>query len=145
MTATEILQEWLKFAEYDPEQKQFNLLSVKYEYHKCCDTIRKFLDYDPMCEFSVLYAKKQYMEILKDTRVKAFEIIANPSAIAEEIQMWRLFTSDDVKEIEKRILDGFRSVFANILPVKQIGQEDAEAERKILLEAIPSVAEALHK
>lgn len=30
-----ILRKWLEFSEYDPEQKEFNLLSSNFMFHQC--------------------------------------------------------------------------------------------------------------
>lgn len=40
MTPVEIIKEWLKFSEYDPEKKVHNLFSASYAYHKICENIK---------------------------------------------------------------------------------------------------------
>lgn len=145
MTATDILKQWLTFAEYDPKQRAFNLLSVHYQYHKICEAISKFLAYDPDAKLSVLYAKSQFAQVLKECRVSVFDVVSNPDSLHDEIEMWRLFNSPAVSEIEDSVLDSFDAILSRVQSVKKLGNRDKEQERKALLDSIEAVVDSLDK
>lgn len=145
LEATEILKKWLQYTEYDPDQKSFNLLSNQYTLHKCCKTIEALQPYDPTGAFSVLYAKQQFIQMLKEISVKAFDCVQNPDYLAEEREMWAVFHSADVLAVEKQILDAFDAMVQKIVPAKMLGSRDKEKEREAINWAIEAIAEELPK
>lgn len=145
MQASDILKKWLEYAEYDPEQRSHNLLSIRYEYHRVCDQISDFLKYDPAGELAIMYAKHRFASILKECRIKVFDVIADPECIQDELQMWRLFCSEEVTGIENDVLDRFDSLLQKVVPVQMLGDRDREAERTALFDSVEAVVDQLHK
>jgi len=88
MNAIDILEKWFKYSEYDPNRTSFNLLSSDYMMHKACENIEKLSSYDPSGTFAVLYAKHCFEECLKQARVKAYDVVANPDYLIEEREMY---------------------------------------------------------
>ena len=120
MIAADILKKWIQYAEYDPDERSFNLNSLHYVFHNCCDTIRDFLKYDPDANLSVLYAKHCYLNALKECKMTLFDLFDDPDGLAEERQMWQLFHGKEVRAIEDAVLDSFDSLLDQVIPVKML-------------------------
>lgn len=145
MIAADILKKWIQYAEYDPDERSFNLNSLHYVFHNCCDTIRDFLKYDPDANLSVLYAKHCYLNALKECKMTLFDLFDDPDGLAEERQMWQLFHGKEVRAIEDAVLDSFDSLLDQVIPVKMLGQRNTEAERNALYDSIEAIATSLDK
>ena len=145
MTAVEVLNRWADYAEYDPEQTRFNLLSAQYEYHKCIDNIVRFMDYDPTGALGVLYARQTFETVLQQARVKAIDIISDPHAFDQEIEMWRVFHHPDIKTIEQSLLDRIDHIVTSAIPTKMLGQRDFAAEETALVNSASAVIEQLDR
>jgi len=145
MQASEILKEWLRYTDYDPERKSFYLGSVESSYHTCNKTISAFMPYNPSGEIAVLYAKQQFRKILSDHRVNAFEVISQPELLHSHTRMWELLNSNDVSAIEKTVLDDLNELLDQVIPAKLLGTRDLAGEYNALMGAIKNVVEALHK
>lgn len=145
MTAIEIINAWLSYTKYDPDKTTFNLMSNDYKLHRCNENIGKLSDYDPTGTLSVLYAKKIFLDVVKDGRVKLYELLTNPDYIAEERQMWDIFHSPDVNAVENELLENVNKLVEQIAEKKMIGERNAEAERESLFDSVAAVCEELAK
>lgn len=145
MEAIEIFKKWLAYTEYNPERNTIMLGSLTGDYHFCNQTISKFMPYNPSGEIGVLYAKHQFRKIMAEKRLNAFSVIDSPVQLRPHIDMWRLFCSDEVQSIERRVLDDLNELLSKVIPTKMLGQRDMEAERSALLGAVEAVVEALDK
>ena len=145
MTAIEVLNRWAAYAEYDPEQTRFNILSAQYEYHKCIDNIVKFMDYDPTGALGVLYARQTFESVLQQARVKAIDIISDPHTFDEEIEMWRVFHHPDIKAIEQSLLNRIDHIVTAAIPTKMLGQRNLAAEETALVNSASAVIEQLDR
>lgn len=145
MTPPEIIQQFLIYAAYDPQKKTHNLLSLEYEFHKVCENIKHLLEFDPAGITSVLYAKHRFCELMKAGKVCAFDCISNPDYLAEEKEMYRIFTSPDVLEYECNFLNSLEKLIQRVISVHQIGERNVEKEREVLFETITICAENLQK
>ncbi len=145
MTIQDVLKYWLQYAEYDPDQKSFNLLSTNYHMHKICDQIKALMPFDPTCIFGVLYAKQEFKAMMMECKVKAWDCISSPGYLDEEQQMWSIFCSDMVAKAEQALLDEFDALVQNVVPAKQLGSRDQGKEREALSHAIAAIANDLPK
>lgn len=145
MNAVEILKRWLQYAEYDPNQTSFNLLSSNYQLHKCCETIKSLLPFDRTGSFSVLYAKQKFQELLSDSTVNALTCVIDPNCLSAEKDMWALFSSKEVVEMEQQVLAAFDAFIQAILPTKMLGERHPEQERAALQQTIDALATELPK
>lgn len=145
MTPVEIIKEWLKFSEYDPEKKVHNLFSTSYAYHKICENIKGILEFDPNGVFAALYAKHAFMELMKDGKVSAYDVLSNPHFLEDERAMWALFNSDEMNKVQEDLLSSFDKLVTSIISVKMLGNRDEEAEKAALLGAIEAVTTDLQK
>ena len=145
MNAIDILEKWFNYSEYDPNRTTFNLLSSDYMMHKACENIEKLSSYDPSGTFAVLYAKHCFEECLKQARVKAYDVVANPDYLIEEREMYNIFNSPDVTTIENALLNDFNTLIMNATQGRQIGVRDREKEKEALFSSITAVTEQLVK
>ena len=95
MTAFDILNYWAKYTKYDPKQRSFNMLSATYKTNRCCKQIEKISSFDPTGAFSVMYAKKCFLEICNEFQIKLIDFMKDRDALKEECEMWDIFHSED--------------------------------------------------
>ncbi len=145
MTATEILKEWLQYADYDPNRTTHKLFSMEYEFHKICETVRKFLPFDPSAQLAVLYIKRQFTALLKKCSLNAFSIISDPSSIEAHTAMWKLLHEESVTQIENAALSKISGIVDSVIPSKMLGERNTDAEADVLFQSIEVVAESLEK
>lgn len=143
MNTIEILQKWLNYSNYDPEQTTFNLLSAEYQLHRCNDNIKKISEYDPSGSLAILYAKNSFENLMKDVSVKVLDVVQNPEFLAEEKEMWNVFNSADVTAIETEILDRIDAIVERVANKKMIGERNRETEKVALFDSIVAVVEDL--
>lgn len=145
ITPTDILNAWIKYSEYEPEQKRFNLLSSKYYMHNATEKAAAIRDYDPSGALAVLYLKEMFRRLCKESSFNMMALMEHPEGLDEHKRMWDMFHSEDVKTIEDSILGAMDGIIRKIVPVKQIGERDLDAERGVLAESIMGVVEELNK
>ena len=145
MTPNDILNAWIKYSEYDPEQKKFNLLSSNYHMHKASDAASAIMDYDPSGSIAVLYLKEMFQRLCENSTFKMIDLMEHPEALGKHKQMWDMFHSEGVRKIEDAILGAMDGIIQKIVPEKQIGERDIDAERSVLAESIIGVVEELKK
>lgn len=145
MTPNDILNAWIEYSEYDPEQKRFNLLSSNYYMHNASDAAAAIRDYDPTGSLAVLYLKEMFRRLCKESSFKMIDLMEHPEGLETHKKMWDLFHSLDVKEIEDGILGAMDGIIRSIVPIKQLGERDIDAERSVLAESIVGVVEELKK
>lgn len=145
MTPIDVIKEWLKFSEYDPEKKVHNLFSTSYEYHKICENIKGILEYDPNGAFAALYAKHAFAQLMKDGKVSVYDVLSNPNFLEDERAMWDLFNSEAMNDVQGNLLSAFNKLVIDIVPVKMLGNRDEAAEEAALLGAIEAVTTELQK
>ena len=56
--AQSVVEKWLSFSKYDPEQKRFDMLSSNYVMHNATKLMEQISEFDPSCTISALYAKR---------------------------------------------------------------------------------------
>ena len=145
ITPTDILNAWIKYSEYEPEQKRFNLLSSKYYMHNATEKAAAIRDYDPSGALAVLYLKEMFRRLCKESSFNMMALMEHPEGLDEHKRMWDMFHSEDVKTIEDSILGAMDGIIRRIVPVKQIGERDPDAERGVLAESVTGVVEELNK
>lgn len=145
MTATEILKEWLQYADYDPNRTSHKLFSMEYEFHKICEIVRKFLPFDPSAQLAVLYIKRQFTALLKKCSLNAFSVVSDPSSIEAHTAMWKLLHEESVTQIENAALSKISGIIDAVIPTKMLGERDTDAEADTLFQSIAVVAESLEK
>lgn len=145
MTAVEILKRWLEYAEYDPDSRTSRPLTDLGQFQNCCKVIAKFMPYDPSAELAVLYAQRRYETVLKNFQFNALEVISHPEDLQEHIEMWRLLHSEDMTAIQESALNTLNAMVSRVIPTKQIGSRNLDAEKEVLLDAVEAVVEELDK
>lgn len=140
-----VLKKFMSYAQYDPEQKVFNLLSDSYEFRKAIEHMQKLSEYDPTSSFSVLYAKQFFLEQMRKRKLTAFALLSDPHYLDDELEMWNIFQSKEVTALETEILNRFDSLLCKIGTAQQLGNRDYDAERATICESIETVVEELPK
>lgn len=141
-----ILDEWAKYSEYDPEQRQFNLCSANYTFHQTGKRIEEILsEFDPTGAFAVIKAKLAFENAMKNSSIAVFDILVNPEILSEERRMYDLFQSADVKEAEKTLFARINYIYACATGKKLIGNLKQEDAAPILFECIDGVTDQIKK
>lgn len=145
MTPLDILDEWAKYTNFDPNQTRFNLLSFEYQFHSCSKKLVQFMNYDPSGTLGVIYARTVFQKAMKDARISVADILCEPDCLAEEQRMWNIFNDPDIQTFEDSLLDRIDSIVQQSVEAKMIGQRDREQERNALTSSITAIIEELDK
>ena len=145
MTANEILQAWIEYSGYDPEKRSFNLMNGEYHFHNASRNAAAMRDFDPTGSLAVLYIKEMYRRFCAEAKFTLKDFLEDPHGLDDTKRIWDLFHSPDVENIENGILEALEGLIRRIVPVKQIGERDRDAERAALADSITGVAEELNK
>lgn len=101
-----ILEYWVEFSEFDPDQRQFMLGSLNYDWNVVSKHIRTLIsDYDENGYLACLYLKNKYRSTLKDHRVPICNMLENSEEFKEFQTMYNLLYSSDMDSIEKKFRD----------------------------------------
>ena len=141
----DILEKFRKYADHDPNETHFDLLSNTYEYHRCCKQIAAMAHFDPNGIFSVLYAKQVFLRVMENSKIKVLKLLENPDIFSEEKEMFGLFSSDTYIEAENGVLNLISDVIRMGGRTEQIGDRNLDKERETLTESLCAVAEELSK
>lgn len=146
MTIQDILNKWIELTEYDPDQKQFNLLSSNFAFHQCGEVMTQLTnEYDPTGELALMYAKVRYKEILQDCKVSLFDVCAEPQSVQPYREMWDLFcNSDAAVATETRWKYAAQQILRAIGGTKLLADSDTTLA-DILYDSLANVAESLPK
>jgi hypothetical protein len=60
MTPSDILEKWIKYSKYDPDEHSFNMLSAHYAMNRICKEVASIMEMDPQGLFSLLYIKTKF-------------------------------------------------------------------------------------
>lgn len=149
LTALDILNKWAKYADFDPERKQFNLLSNTYEYHRAGEQVMKLgqLGYDPNGIISALYVKQTFMKVMQNAKVDLFALLQDPSILDAEREMYDTFTSETMQAIEREFLAAIDTMVMRMSGRKMLGGAVAENEEdqtmRIIMGSVDSVTKEL--
>lgn len=143
MTPLEILNEWAKYTNFDPNQTRFNLLSTEYQFHRCSEKLVKFMNYDPSGTLGVIYARSVFQKVMNDARICVADILREPDCLAEEQHMWTMFHDPAIQAFEDSLLDRIDAIVQQSVETKMIGQRDREQERNALTGSITAIIEEL--
>lgn len=144
MTYLDILEKWAIYSGYDRKQTSFNLLSVDYEMHRVGKYIEMLLsEYDPSGMLAVIYAKIQFENLLKKTKISLWDILKSPECFQEEKEMYEIFNMPAITAAENEFIGRLNQIYLKITEGKLIG-EDGE-QREQLLKSIETVVESIKK
>lgn len=144
MNYFDTLEKWAKYTNFDSERKCFNLNSYEYELHKANESIRKILEsYDKTGALAVIKAKITFERLLKKSSYNAYEYFSNPQIVKEEEEMWNLFFSQEVLELEKNYINSINNLTDKIINKPIIGERKDEEVLSSLFEATDIVINSL--
>lgn len=149
MTIKEVLDEFAKFTQYDPEQTRFNLASANYVFHGAGKDIETLLSgYDPSGALSAMRARDAVMEVAQNTNIPLYGWLTNPE-VAQEMQgyatMWQQLNDPKVLEQEDHYLNSMNETLKNSMGIAMIGDRDMEEERKHFLKSTMQVIHDLKR
>lgn len=145
MTNLEILEKFAAFAEYDENQTRFILGSRNYEFNRGIARIKEISEYDPTNTIGVLYAQYLYDSTASEIKIPMIDILKNPHGLDEEIEMYSILHSDEIKAAEQDLTDRIDELVSAIIPIKKIGDRDRTAEKNALISSVPAIVEHLGK
>ena len=148
---SEILNRWAEYSKYDAEKTRFNMVSSEFYFNRVGRRIQTLLDgYDPDGVISVLYAKSAFLKSLKDEKASAYDLIAHPEQFDEEREMFQLFSSGAVAEMEDSFLESIGRLVSSASGEKYLpgfaAEDIANGRDQLLdnlLQAVDSIADEL--
>ena len=144
MNYIDILEKWAIYSKYDREQTCFNLLSSNYALHEVGKLIEMLLsEYDSTGMIAAIYAKIQFENLLKETKITVWDVLSNPDTYKAEKDMYELFNTPIIFDAEKEFIDRLNDIYLKITNGKLIGQDDGQ--RKQLLDSIERVVESINE
>lgn len=144
MTYLDILEKWAIYSEYDRDQNSFNLLSNTYGFHKVGKLIEMLLsEYDDTGMLAVIYAKIQFENLLKATKITVWDVLSNPEVYKAEKNMYELFNTSIITDAENEFIGKLNDIYLKITKGKLIGEDNGQ--RKQLLDSIERVVESINK
>ncbi len=136
----DVLSKWADVAEYNPDQKQFNLLSSNYAFHRCGERIKQLLTFDNSGVFAALYAKASFESISKDIQCKLIDLLEHSGALTKYQEFWSIATSVEMQELEQNLIS---KIVTSTTVHKVIGELDREHEMNIFRDSVEYIAEEL--
>jgi len=144
MTYLDILEKWGEYSKYDKKQTTFNLLSNSYKFNQIGKLIEMLLsEYDQTGMLSVIYAKIQFENLLKETKITVWDVLTNPAKYKKELQMYEIFEDENTKKTENEFIEKLNNIYLKITKGKLIGEDDEQ--KKQLLISIEKVVESINK
>lgn len=140
-----VMEQWAQYCDYDPDRRSFQLGSVSYELHRCCQNIEKIREYDPYGILSAIYAKKTFFDLIQAVKVPVSSILCDPHCLEDERRMYDTFVSQDFIDAEQSLLDSIENIVENVVGTKMIGERDREAEKEALFSSVTAIIEELSK
>lgn len=123
LSVLDILNKWVEYSEYDPDQKCFIMGSKNYEMNKSSKLASKILDlYDKTGNMSVIMLKESFLNILKDERVSVLSIVQNNGFLDKTIEMYNMFCSNTVKNAYIYFNDIVKHMYKEVIGIELIGE-----------------------
>lgn len=149
MTIKEVLDEFAKFTQYDPNQTRFNMLSANYVFHGAGKDIETLLSgYDPSGALSAMRARDAVMEVAQNTNIPLYGWLTNPE-VTQEMQgyatMWQQLNDPEILEQEDHYLNSMNETLKNSMGIAMIGDRDMEEERHQFLASVMQVIQDIKK
>lgn len=149
MEIREILNDFAKYIDYNPEQKEFNLFSNDYLFHCAGQKIEELLSgYDPTGILSVIYARNIFLQASKNYGIKLFDYLSNEAVrndIARDVNMYEKLCDPYIIEAENAYIDEMDKMVQQVTGKKMIGKRNAETERKTFFDSVWKAIEDLSK
>lgn len=144
MEIFDVLNRWAEYTKFDPQQTRFNLLSSEYELNRVNKRIMRLTeDYDHTGAAAVIYAKNVCRQLLQEKKVTLYEVATSLQDYQDSLDMWALFTSEDVLAIENTYLDALNKIVQQIVGPAMLGERDKALERESMCRAVDAVVEEL--
>lgn len=146
MTYMEILQKWAEFSEYNPEQTKFYFGSISYETRRGNELMSKVAErYDDTGILRVLFAKKMFIDWIKECKTSFFDLMNNPTDYNKIKDMWEAFDSSGITDAEKLMIEQMNVLVEKVIHNKMIGELNWEQEKTNLFNSISHVLTGLDK
>lgn len=146
MDSFDILKKFGEYINYNPDQKSFDLMSNDWTFHQAGKTISTICErFDRSGNMAVLYAKKVYLKVLAESRVRLSDVLSHRDLLANEMEMYDLFHGSDVEEIENNYVEALHRTILEITGMKEIGERDLNKEKQVVYDSLEAVTEQLGK
>ena len=146
MEYVDILNKWAEYTNYDSNQTSFNLANYSYELHEINKKIEYIMKtYDETGALAIIQAKIMFKKLLRLTSINLFDYMENPNIINKDKEMWDIFYSKEVVDIEKSYIDSMNELSNKVIGKILIGKEDNNKMLEDLFEATDIVMKSLDK
>lgn len=123
MEPLEIIERFAEYIGYSREQRKFNVYTRVFRITPALDRVPGVNEYDPTGSLALLYVKRAFKDELEGSQISLFDAIAHPHYLESDRQMWELFCSDDVTEIERRLASSVSDFYSSVIGTPLIGDE----------------------
>lgn len=117
-TILDILSYWLKWANFDENQRTFSMINNSYDLHQITILAKECLEkYDKTGALSTLLIKEKFNSVLKSTRVKLWDVVSDIDKFESDMNMYKLLNSDVVGQAEKELCGALSKIYSSITGV----------------------------
>lgn len=142
----EILNEWAKYIDYDPERRKFNILSNEYELHQGTKRIAHINDtYDESGLLSVMMIKQLFLKTIKESRCSLFDFLTDTVEMKRHTHMYDIFMSEEVTAMEKEYVSIVNGLSQQIIGKPLIGEMNYDEMYNKIFSNTDKVLTALDK
>lgn len=122
LSIMDILDSWVKYSEYDPSKKCFNIGSLSYYLHQISDLASKVLaDYDKTGCMSIILIKESFLNLLKDSKVPLLDVVENNEFISNTIEMYNKLCSKNANTAYTRFNKVLNDMYKEVIGIDLIG------------------------
>lgn len=122
LTVLEILEKWVEYSEYDPNQKSFILGSSNYYMNQASKIASKVLEsYDKTGRMSIIMLKESFLRLLKDEKISVLELLENPDVLKKTQEMYEMFCSDTVINAYSDFNNTVSNMYKEVIGLDLIG------------------------
>lgn len=123
ISTLEIINKWIEYSEFDPNQTSFILGSKNYEMNKSSKLASKVLKhYDRTGILSVILLKESFLNILKNERIPVIDAITNKDYLSKTTEMYNMFCSNTVTKAYTYFNDLVRNMYKEVIGIDLLGE-----------------------
>lgn len=140
----DILNKWAQFSDYDKNRNSFTIGNITYEFHQIGQTVSNIIEeeFDPSGITSLIYIRKSFDNVAKNSRVRLYDLITRQ--YDDAIEMYDTLHQPELEEYENIFIDKVSELITQITGL-QIGERDLEKEKDVVVSCLTDVVENLRK
>lgn len=118
----DILNKWVEYSEYDPNQKSFILGSTNYYMNKASKLASKILEeYDKTGNLSAIMLRESFLNILDGEKISVLKLLKNSNMLDKTREMYEMFNSEVVSRAYDNFNSTVHSMYKEVIGIDLIG------------------------